>query len=297
MLWTRNAHQSVGARPERVIGILVAYTQEYLSTALSEFVGVLESLSSNVDIIVVVNKELDCSLVSSYCSAVFVRGTNSNAEFSGWDEGLAAARLLISDFALSTAVFVFANDTFCHHGRWSARIRKDSIRRLSRWFANPSTLATGFMDTAPHGFSIMGISFSSWISTFFFALKYPAIQELEWTLSPCAEELNRLIPGSTIDYGRFFGAGMNPLLRDHIISWLFDVSGHCWYKAEPLTAETLPMMRIKARAILSEKILSARMLRGSISIMPLNPVACLRARLVIRARRASLGFFRNTGRF
>jgi hypothetical protein len=90
-----------------------------------------------------------------------------------------------------------------------------------------------------------------------FALNLAALRELEHKLY--VPRLNADVPGGpTLD--TFFSARLDRDLKAHIASWLFATTGRDrWYKSEPLNPENAERMAEKARAILQEKYLSARL--------------------------------------
>jgi hypothetical protein len=108
-----------------------------------------------------------------------------------------------------------------------------------------------------------------WVSTNVFALNLAALRELEHRLY--VPRLGADVPGgSTLD--TFFGAALDRDLKAHIASWLFATTGKDrWYKAEPLSAENAGRMAEKARAILQEKYLSARLEYAAADIRDIRP--------------------------
>lgn len=84
---------------KRIIGIIVVYSPEKAFIAVKKFQEIIVSLSDNHIIRVVCNnKELNIGDII---------GSNHNAEFSGWDEGIATVDLDAAD------AVILANDTFC----------------------------------------------------------------------------------------------------------------------------------------------------------------------------------------
>jgi hypothetical protein len=262
---------------QHFIGILVVYSRSYAAKAINEFFSILQALSGSHSMIVVFNDDLQLLVDPRYEA---IRGSNANAEFSGWDEGLAFACDEMGRFLNKDSVFIFANDTFCHHRAWDANLRCQYKRRLSSWAQSSSCTAFGFVDHSQRPFVIDNMSITSWISTFYFALRYDAICSLGGRLSPRADVLLALLPASGVAHDEFFGVGMDPVLRSHLCSWLFGSGKRSWYKAEPLTANSFNKMRIKASAILSEKILSARLRRSGIGFYAVNRLQSFKARFV-----------------
>jgi hypothetical protein len=74
----------------------------------------------------------------------------------------------------------------------------------------------------------------------------------------CAEP-DDLVTGLTpID--AFFSPRLDAVLREHLGRWLFVSAGEMsWYRAAPLDAQNAPAFSRKARSILQEKYLSARL--------------------------------------
>jgi hypothetical protein len=96
-----------------------------------------------------------------------------------------------------------------------------------------------------------------WITTNAFAVNRGALRALMRRLR-CAEP-DELVPGST-PAKAFFSAQLDPVLREHLSNWLFVPGGPLsWYRAAPLDEQNAAALARKARSILQEKYLSARL--------------------------------------
>lgn len=261
---------------QHVVGILVVYSS-YAYRAISEFSQLLQGISPSCDIIIVCNSELPLSHDGSF---KLVKGTNTNAEFSGWDEGLHFVRNNLPNSVLLGSVFVFANDTFCHHRPWGSNVRSHYVQKLQDWCKSSPNTAFGFIDSSPVPLLVSNIKISSWMSTFFFGLRYETLASLGWQLSPSSLELSELLPAKGISITEFFGTQLDPSIRNHLVSWLFGTKRPCWSKAEPLTVDSLPKLKLKSSAILSEKILSTRLKVLKTSFYPVNYWRYVKGRLV-----------------
>ena len=179
---------------------------------------------------------------------------NHGAEFGAYQRGLdhVAGRLAEDD------VVVFMNDTFCVHHSFSPVYRRNFVNHvLSGLEENPASFIVGKGGARSCSFCIEGLRIHRWISTNVFALNVPALRELQYRLH--VPKLDAYVPGGpTLE--SFFSGALDRELQAHIKSWLFATTGKDrWYKSEPLSPENAGWMADKARAILQEKYLSARL--------------------------------------
>jgi hypothetical protein len=140
---------------------------------------------------------------------------------------------------------------------------------LSGLTENPAPFIVGKIGGRSRSFCIEGMRIHRWISTNVFALNLGALRELE--LRVYVPKLDADVPGGpTLD--TFFGAELDGELKAHLAKWLFSSTGKDrWYKAQPLSAENASWMAEKARAILQEKYLSARLEYVSTNFRDIRP--------------------------
>ena len=176
---------------------------------------------------------------------ILILGSNKSAEFSAWQEGL---DYLIDkeDFAR----FVFCNDTVCTHRKFSiVRYFCFSLSCLQ----NPNS-ATGFTNCSRIPLELYGLTFSSWISTYFFSIPRDGLNRLKFRIND-SQNLEGYI-SSSYSGTYFFKNSLNDNLNKHITAWLFNGG---WYKSAELSNSNFEGMKLKAICILNEKSLSVRM--------------------------------------
>ena len=185
-----------------------------------------------------------------------VQGSNRDAEFSGWQEGLD----VLGESAAHRSGVVFVNDSVCTHRHFS----------LARQIAFVRTLRTsvgcnlvGFQDSADRRalsigpdvdlqLTIAGMELPAWTSTYCFALTWQALKKLQCRLyDPALVE--ECVPGGASE--TTFFRRLSPHLDEHVRSWIF---GGGWYGSRPLSPENAAQMQMKARSIAAEFLLSAR---------------------------------------
>src|SRR4029453_13034628 len=116
---------------------------------------------------------------------------------------------------------------------------------------------------------IGGAGTNRWMTTSIFAVNRAALQALNGRVSH--PEVNDLIRTSA-RREEFFSQALDEALEAHLAGWLFGVPGQgAWYGAAPLTAENAPGLASKARSILQEKYLSARLDQAGAWFFDLNP--------------------------
>jgi len=99
-----------------VLGILVIYDRERQTKARQVFQSLLVNCSRNYTLCVVSNNPT--------LTTAEIIGSNSAAEFSGWDEGISQHN--IDDYD----AIVLANDTFCTRRKFDASDMKNFARLL-----------------------------------------------------------------------------------------------------------------------------------------------------------------------
>jgi hypothetical protein len=130
--------------------------------------------------------------------------------------------------------------------------------------------AAGVVSTSPIGsFNLQGLSLDRWISTWAFVINHAGLRALSGRIYDPA--LDELVPGG-VSSDAFWHASLDQQLVDHLNVWLFGNSGHHrWYAAEPLNPHNAESFARKARSILQEKYLSARLLSQRAQLQSIRP--------------------------
>ena len=235
----------------KTVGILVLWSDSYFDKAVNGFLDLLFSVDKSALAIFVKNNH-DLPDVNSK-NAITLNGSNSYAEFSGWQEGIEEVFRL----NLKPKQVIFANDTFCNHHPWNwfrRRIYADTFKKQNK-SAYPSI--AGWKSSSKEPFFFEGIEIDSWISTFLFSLNDEALRAIKWEICPTQDWADQYILGG-VDENFFFSSKMDPRLVHHLKLWLFNTKEMFhWYRAEKLNEKNTEQMKRKSNAILGEKKLSS----------------------------------------
>ena len=176
---------------------------------------------------------------------------NIGLEFGAYQAGIDAAR---SEGAPDW--LVFANDTFHRHQILPGAYLDNLALHLGRRVQHP--IIVGQIEGLTRSFEFCGARTHRWITTNVFALNRPALDAIDWRIYD--NRLEALIT-ETHDPERFISPDVDPVLGEHITSFLFNRKGEydAWYAAAPLSEANAPRLARKARSILQEKALSARL--------------------------------------
>ena len=177
---------------------------------------------------------------------------NSGLEFGAYQAGL--DRLFEAGEPDWTVIL---NDTFAIHQCFSRPMRRHFIEAVTTIDDRDTPIVVGQVESLPRSFDLLGLRMHRWITTNVFALNRGALRAVSHRLR-CAEP-DDLVTGLTpID--AFFSPRLDAVLREHLGRWLFVPAGEMsWYRAAPLDAQNAPAFSRKARSILQEKYLSARL--------------------------------------
>ena len=183
--------------------------------------------------------------------AEVVRHDNSGMEFGGYQAGLERLQATCDpDWVL------VVNDTFATHDNFATPYRERLRGELSWTREHPAIV--GQLESIARSYLLAGLRSHRWIRSSVYALNRAAITALGGRIY--VPEFDAAVV-ETDDRARFFTPVVDPVLADHLHAWLFrsrEAHVH-WYGAEPLTAANMGRMARKARSILQEKYLSARL--------------------------------------
>jgi hypothetical protein len=184
-------------------------------------------------------------------------GSNSFAEFSGYQEGLdrirARYKLAVSDVCL------FVNDTINSHRKLSI-LREIHLARML--IELPKYSFGGYIESRGWtGFSMCSRSITEWVSTYAFALDSQSLSSLDYRIEH--RELFESIDIDNLSHRMSSSYSVSGPLRDHIIKWLSED----WYNAKPIQMWNSEKLKLKVACILNEKLLSSICLKNSINII------------------------------
>lgn len=197
----------------------------------------------------------------------WVRHDNSGMEFGAYQAGL--DRIAWADDGCDVVLFV--NDTLSTHHVLSSVIRSNLSESICRIAALADTPAIcGEVDVSARSFAVRGLKVVRWVSTWAFALNWQALKAL--TFRVYVPELDADIQADSSP-DKFFTPGVDPVLRAHLSGWLFAAGASGWQHAAPLTSDNAASMARKARAIMQEKYLSARLEASAAMFSDIRPTS------------------------
>jgi hypothetical protein len=186
-----------------------------------------------------------------------VLGSNSFAEFSGYQEGLNYIRETYT--LAATDVCLFVNDTINSHRKFSI-LREFHLARML--ISLPKYSFGGYIESCGWtGFSIRSRSIPEWISTYTFALDAQSLSKLDYRIEH--RELFESIEIDSLSHRMSSSYSVSEPLRHHILKWLSED----WYNAKPISLWDSEKLKLKIACILNEKFLSAICLEKSINFI------------------------------
>lgn len=241
-------------RPLRILTLLVRYGTERYRGGTERVEEVLSAALPGSDRqTIIIDNRLPSGTAPEAVDPrrVVIPGDNSSWEFSGWDEGL---RFTGKD-ALENVDFVhFATDAFEQLGPEFASAL--DTRALETLLCGPCI--TGHIDFFKNAPMLGSWQVPSWVRSSYFFIR-PAEVKALGSLTTFADR--RMFSGDAKQ--PFANSGpVDPLLREYITGWLVGAGtgqGVQWHSRFDLTAGTLVRFEGKARAILNELALSARL--------------------------------------
>lgn len=263
----------------RFAGVLVTYSPALAAHAIPRFARLMAALDEKAILLVVNNHPT--SQNKTFPSMVNLKGTNRWMEFGGWQEALDAARRIAGPDGLESVVF--ANDTFCAHrpmGAFEEFAFRQAVRKMMK---HSGASAAGQISRTETPFELDGVSMSEWICTYLFALNKRALNAIDWKIHLPDGVPEKWLRGGHIAEN-FFGPELDAALTAHLRAWLFEPhKPSAWYQAESLTAANAEMFERKARSIIFEKHLSARLMAAGARIFSSDVTPS--ARIVRKAMR------------
>ena len=240
----------------RVAVVSAHYYPEYVEHSLRHLGRMCERLQPQCCVLVANHPAVlpalqEAAARSPYAASALLHD-NSGLEFGAYQAGL--DRLLEAGEPDWTVIL---NDTFAIHQCFSRPMRRHFIEAVTTIDDRDTPIVVGQVESLPRSFDLLGLRMHRWITTNVFALNRGALRAVSHRLR-CAEP-DDLVTGLTpID--AFFSPRLDAVLREHLGRWLFVPAGEMsWYRAAPLDAQNAPAFSRKARSILQEKYLSARL--------------------------------------
>jgi hypothetical protein len=190
---------------------------------------------------------------------------NTGLEFGGYQRALEALGTLHDDCSV-----LFLNDTCVSHHVFGVVPRTNLLAAARDMALLARAEAAGVVSSSPIGsFSIEGLVLDRWISTWAFAVNRAGLDALSRSIyTPALDEL--VTGAASVD--AFWDPSLDRSLVAHLNTWLFgDPEQHRWYGATSLTSQNAASFARKARCILQEKYLSARLLQCGAQLRSIRP--------------------------
>jgi hypothetical protein len=240
----------------RAAVVSVHYYPEYVEQSLRHLREICERVKPERCVLVANNPAVlpaleEAARRSTYGESVLLHD-NSGLEFGAYQAGV--DRLLAVGEPDWTVIL---NDSFAIHQCFSRPMRHRFVHAVTTIADRDTPIVVGQLESLPRSFELLGLRTHRWITTNVFALNRGALRALKHGLR-CAEP-DELVAGFA-PAEAFFSARLDPVLREHLGHWLFVPRGALsWYRAAPLDEQSAPVFARKARSILQEKYLSARL--------------------------------------
>ena len=239
----------------RLVGILLLYYPSYATEAICRFVAILNATRADNVLVIVKNQNFVLPVPVARTGAVhLIEGDNALREFSGWQVGLDFCRK--HEILRKDSILVFANDTFCHHNKFGPVTQLSFVWSFKRLLGKPDQLAmSGEMFGSTAAFSMGGLTYSHWVSSYLFAITAPLVDRLGQLTPPF--DLDSCFTQQA-EPARFMTGPVSANLARHIAAWLFGQGTRTrWKESQPLSAQNQLQFIGKAKSILCEMYLSA----------------------------------------
>ncbi len=251
----------------RLAVIFVQHERHKYPRALPRLIEAISALHEVEALYVVVDNAKPGDWSHQVSAALFhIGGDNRSWEFSAFDRG---ARWLESQ-SWSADLLLFATDALLAYGdeflQWVDERVIDACLSLSA--------CVGWIDSFMESSKILDLDYDSWIRTSLMFMPVAVEQQLGSLAWP-------------LDDGVLFGHGpeqpfhpdapISANLQANLLSWLTSEADDgqlddVWHSQFPLNQETFPRFKDKAKAILREHLLSARLLSLEIPCFDLRAI-------------------------
>lgn len=240
------------------------YGTEHLDSGIKHLENILDRVLPGVPRtwLIVDNSIIFPTIQQTTTNRWLISGDNSVWEFSGWDRGYQFIKEQFS--SMDGDVILYANDTF-HRRAYSLGGSSflDEFNANLVFGHDLTQEVVGYLDDFPRDVTLMGISYNSWIRSNIFIMPSEIANRLYPFVFPLRPD--EIFSSSMQD----FWGGTNKISdnwKAYISSWLFGITNPVypeyllhWHKAQPVNSNNWVFFKIKARCILSEHYLSARL--------------------------------------
>jgi hypothetical protein len=259
------SHTQKNTEDGTLVGVIVVYYPEYVNTSISSFKRILDLIDKQ-HLLIIINNNKSFNISPNFKNIHI--GSNSFAEFSGWQEGLDYARSKLGD---AIRCVVFANDTFNHHRQFNFLNILAFASIFKKTQNNLEPTISGELCKLDKPIVVNSVKLSNWISTYLFCMNNNLLTLLNWKLIASNSDLDKIV-NNTLSENDFFSNCLDQTFRVYLKKWLFCKKGISWYKADSLNDNNWLQFKMKTISIVLEKELSARALSKKSTFIDSNEV-------------------------
>jgi hypothetical protein len=263
------------SKANRIYINFLVHGSEQLESGLSHIETILDKMFPGVPRTwLVVDNSVNQSMVQQINpDRWLISGDNSLWEFSGWDHGY---KFIRDQFCLVTGdVIIYANDTF-HRRAYSL----GGISHLDEFNADIlrghdlTQEVIGYLDDFPRSVTLIDIKYDSWLRSNIFMIPADIAERLYPLVFPLSPD--EIFSGNM---QKFWGetSKISENWKAYISSWLFGTKNPAypeyrlhWHKVQQVNSDNWEFFKIKARCILSEHYLTARLHDWGVPIIDTN---------------------------
>lgn len=225
--------------------ILLCYYPEYFKKALGLYRKMLKAFPELQ--LFIIDNSVEKVICKEHPNLMILEGDNTLGEFSGWQKAI--DQIMLNKLVNSNDTFIFANDTanthrcftFIDHWLFRRAIKNNQVNSL-----------VGEINSSKKYFTIKGVNFNQWASTYLFSLSGAYFLKNNGCIIPT----DIILPiVDKVEAGKIiFSHQIDNVLSQHINTWLFPSKAKKgWYASTTASAE---LVRHKATMIVLEKALS-----------------------------------------
>jgi hypothetical protein len=242
--------------------VLAAWDPSAAAESVDLVLRRLQSLSAVKWSMVVVanNNEVATALARPDGEYRLLAGSNREAEFSAYEEG---RQFILSGSELRPDVWLIVNDRLPYY-------KADCLWGVTPallHFASSVPMASGKIDFLPRHFELQGKKFRCYVRSNYMLVSAAAIDSIGTLCAVSADEyaseVSRAFSG-----GWPLSAWIGTELGEFLRSFLTEPGGENWMRAEPVSDQSWPRLRLKALSIINEWLLSLKLIDAKVPLVP-----------------------------
>lgn len=234
------------------VGVFLAYYPSYYEESISTFKKLLSTVSKDYVLIVVANNsEIKVDKNVDY----FIRGTNPNSEFHGYQDGVDLLKNLFAPIEIE--LVIFANDTFCKHRKWTEQSNAVFATTFQLYNQKDGQYLVGECDKIKDTMVLDGCRFKSWVSSYLFGITYGLIAKSDSFFVLPDGAFTNVVARVTEDSIEWSSCANNEL-KKFVGRWMDPRNKAGWYAR----ASSVDRRYNKLKSILSEYFLTVNVLKS-----------------------------------